>query len=145
MQLGAGVNIESEASWDTVEWVADAGHRRSGTGKTWVALRGCLALTVLPVFFLFVRHQQTATWQSVGRALWGRSRRQRGIWYTGGQYPALSLSPRLQRNSPSPLPNVTLALPPHQTPPRPPPTPAMKMSSLSIQHQQPVPSSQGGY
>jgi len=63
----------------------------------------------------------------------------------GGQYPALSLYPRLQRNSPSPLPSATLALPPHQTPPRPPPTPAMKMSSPSIQHQQSVPSSQGGY
>ncbi|KAL4080474.1 enhancer of polycomb-like-domain-containing protein [Scleroderma citrinum] len=63
----------------------------------------------------------------------------------GGQYPALSLSPRLQHGSPSPLPNPTAALPSHQSPPRPPPTPTMKMSSPSIQHQQPVSSSQGGY
>ena len=60
----------------------------------------------------------------------------------GGQYPALSLSPRLQHTSPSPAAAV---LPSHQTPPRPPPTPTMKMSSPSIQHQQPLSSSQGGY
>ena len=51
----------------------------------------------------------------------------------GDQYPALSLSARLQHNSPSPLSNATPALPPHQTPPRLLPTPAMKMSpSFSI-------------
>jgi len=84
--------------------------------------------------------------RAVGRpGIMGAVQTTTGHLVHGGQYPTLSLSPRLQHNSPSPLPNATLALPPHQTPPRPPPTPAIKMSSPSIQHQQPVPSSQGGY
>ncbi|KAI6012212.1 enhancer of polycomb-like-domain-containing protein [Pisolithus marmoratus] len=58
----------------------------------------------------------------------------------GGQYPAHSLSPRLPPNSPSPS---TTALPLHQSPPRPPPTPTLKMASPSMQ--QSVPTSQGGY
>jgi len=138
MQLGAGINVNLKPGMGQ----RCSRHRRSGTGKTWVALQGCLALTILLVFFLLVRHQQMETGQSVGRALWGRSRRQWGIWCVEANIPTLSLSSRLQHNSPSPLPNATLALPPHQTPPHPPPTPVMKMSSLSIQHQQPVLSSQ---
>jgi len=119
-------------------------HQHSGMGKTWVVLWGCLALTILPVFFLFVHHQQTAM-QSVGRALWGAVQMTTGHLVHGGQYPALSLSPCLQCNSPSPLPSATLALPLHWMPPCPPPMPmpAMKMSAPSIQHQQPVPSSHG--
>ncbi|KAH7923575.1 hypothetical protein BV22DRAFT_1015104 [Leucogyrophana mollusca] len=61
-----------------------------------------------------------------------------------GQYSSHSLSPHLQ-HSPSPL-SSALALPAHQSPPRPPLTPTMKMTSPSLQHQQqPVGSSQGGY
>lgn len=62
----------------------------------------------------------------------------------GAQYAAHSLSPRLQHNSPPPLPTAA-SLSSHQSPSRPPTTPTLKMSSPSIQHQQPVPSSQGGY
>ena len=60
-----------------------------------------------------------------------------------GQYTSHSLSPRLQNAGSPPLPNPT-ALPPHQSPPRQPLTPTMKMASPSLQHQA-VPSSQGGY
>ncbi|KAI9463887.1 enhancer of polycomb-like-domain-containing protein [Boletus coccyginus] len=67
-----------------------------------------------------------------------------GHMIPGGQYVAHSLSPRLQNAGPSPHPNPT-SLPPHQSPPRQPLTPTMKMTSPSLQHQQAVPSSQGGY
>ena len=67
-----------------------------------------------------------------------------GHMMPGGQYAAHSLSPRLQNAGSSPLPNPT-SLPPHQSPPRQPLTPTMKMASPSLQHQQAVPSSQGGY
>ncbi|KAH0835627.1 enhancer of polycomb-like-domain-containing protein [Lanmaoa asiatica] len=62
----------------------------------------------------------------------------------GGQYASHSLSPHLQNAGSPPLPNST-SLPPHQSPPRQPLTPTMKMTSPSLQHQQAVPSSQGGY
>ncbi|KAH7886603.1 enhancer of polycomb-like-domain-containing protein [Phlebopus sp. FC_14] len=65
-----------------------------------------------------------------------------GHMMPGSQYAAHSLSPHMQQNSP--LISAT-SLPSHQSPPRPPPTPTMKMASPSIQHQQVVPSSQGGY
>lgn len=67
-----------------------------------------------------------------------------GHMMPGGQYAAHSVSPRLQNAGSSPLPNPT-SLPPHQSPPRQPLTPTMKMASPSLQHQQAVPSSQGGY
>ncbi|KIJ67208.1 hypothetical protein HYDPIDRAFT_25680 [Hydnomerulius pinastri MD-312] len=67
-----------------------------------------------------------------------------GHMMPGAQYAAHTLSPHMQHNSPSPLHNAA-SLPPHQSPPRPPPTPTMKMASPSMQHQQAVPSSQGGY
>lgn len=67
-----------------------------------------------------------------------------GHMMPGGQYAPHSLSPRLQNAGSSPLPNPT-SLPPHQSPPRQPLTPTMKMASPSLQHQQTVPSSQGGY
>ena len=66
-----------------------------------------------------------------------------GHMIPGGQYVAHSLSPRLQNAGPPPHPNPT-SLPPHQSP-RQPLTPTMKMTSPSLQHQQAVPSSQGGY
>jgi len=50
----------------------------------------------------------------------------------------------MQHNSSSPLPSA-IPLPSHQSPPRPPPTPTMKMASPSLQHQQIIQSSQGGY
>jgi len=55
-----------------------------------------------------------------------------------------AMSPHMQHNSPSPLPS-SVPLPSHQSPPRPPPTPTMKIASPSLQHQQIVQSSQGGY
>lgn len=55
-----------------------------------------------------------------------------------------AMSPHMQHNSSSPLPS-SIPLPSHQSPPRPPPTPTMKMASPSLQHQQVVQSSQGGY
>ena len=67
-----------------------------------------------------------------------------GHMMPGGQYTTHTLSPRLQNAGSSPLPNPT-SLPPHQSPPRQPLTPTMKMTSPSLQHQQVVPSSQGGY
>lgn len=67
-----------------------------------------------------------------------------GHMMPSGQYTGHSLSPRLQNAGSSPLPNPP-ALPPHQSPPRQPLTPTMKMASPSLQHQQAVPSSQGGY
>ena len=67
-----------------------------------------------------------------------------GHMMSGGQYATHSLSPRLQNAGSSPVPNPT-SLPPHQSPPRQPLTPTMKMASPSLQHQQAVPSSQGGY
>lgn len=67
-----------------------------------------------------------------------------GHMMPGGQYTTHSLSPRLQNAGLSPLPNPA-ALPPHQSPPRQSLTPTMKMASPSLQHQQAVPSSQGGY
>ncbi|KAH7908697.1 hypothetical protein BJ138DRAFT_326009 [Hygrophoropsis aurantiaca] len=68
-----------------------------------------------------------------------------GHMMNAGQYTTHSLSPHLQ-HSPSPLLSSALALPSHQSPPRPPMTPTMKMASPSLQHQQqPVGSSQGGY
>jgi enhancer of polycomb-like protein len=67
-----------------------------------------------------------------------------GYMMSGGQYGTHSLSPRLQNAGSSPVPNPT-SLPPHQSPPRQPLTPTMKMASPSLQHQQAVPSSQGGY
>lgn len=54
------------------------------------------------------------------------------------------MSPHMQHNTSSPLPS-SVPLPSHQSPPRPPPTPTMKMASPSLQHQQVVQSSQGGY
>lgn len=54
------------------------------------------------------------------------------------------MSPHMQHNSPSPLPS-SIPLPSHQSPPRPPPPQTMKMASPSLQHQQVVQSSQGGY
>lgn len=54
------------------------------------------------------------------------------------------MSPHMQHNTPSPLPS-SIPLPSHQSPPRPPPPPTMKMASPSLQHQQVVQSSQGGY
>jgi len=62
----------------------------------------------------------------------------------GGQYAGHPLSPRLQNPGSSPLPNP-VPLPSHQSSPRQPLTPTMKMASPSLQHQQAVPSSQGGY
>lgn len=55
-----------------------------------------------------------------------------------------AMSPHMQHNNPSPLPS-SIPLPSHQSPPRPPPPQAMKMASPSLQHQQVVQSSQGGY
>ncbi|KAG1758564.1 enhancer of polycomb-like-domain-containing protein [Suillus occidentalis] len=54
------------------------------------------------------------------------------------------MSPHMQHNSPSPLPS-SIPLPSHQSPPRPPPPQTMKMASPSLQHQQVVQTSQGGY
>ncbi|KAG2040570.1 enhancer of polycomb-like-domain-containing protein [Suillus americanus] len=54
------------------------------------------------------------------------------------------MSPHMQHNNPSPLPS-SIPLPSHQSPPRPPPPQTMKMASPSLQHQQVVQSSQGGY
>ncbi|KAG9312626.1 enhancer of polycomb-like-domain-containing protein [Chiua virens] len=67
-----------------------------------------------------------------------------GHMMPSGQYVAHNLSPRLQNVVSSPLPNLT-SLPSHQSPPRQPLTPTMKMTSPSLQHQQAAPSSQGGY
>ncbi|KAF9242838.1 enhancer of polycomb-like-domain-containing protein [Melanogaster broomeanus] len=67
-----------------------------------------------------------------------------GHMMSGVQYATHSLSPHMQHNSPSPLPNPA-SLPLRGSPPRPPATPTMKMASPSMQHQQAVPSSQGGY
>jgi enhancer of polycomb-like protein len=54
------------------------------------------------------------------------------------------MSPHMQHSNPSPLPS-SIPLPSHQSPPRPPPPQTMKMASPSLQHQQVVQSSQGGY
>lgn len=54
------------------------------------------------------------------------------------------MSPHMQHSNLSPLPS-SIPLPSHQSPPRPPPPQTMKMASPSLQHQQVVQSSQGGY
>ena len=64
-----------------------------------------------------------------------------GHMIPGGQY---SLSLHLQNARLSPHPNLT-SLPSHQSPPRQPLVLTMKMILPLLQHQQAVPSSQGGY
>ena len=145
MQLGAGVNINLKPpgrQWNgsPMQQTPILGNGQDMGGAT-VSSSPHNSPGILPT-----RTPSANGNRAVGRpGIMGAVQTSTGYLVHGGQYPALSPSPRLQHNSPSPLPNATVALPPHQTPPRPPPTPAMKMSSPSIQHQQPVPSSQGGY
>jgi len=63
----------------------------------------------------------------------------------GGQLGSHAMSPHLQHSSPSPLPLALSQVQNQPSPPRLPQTPTMAMVSPSLQHQQPVRSSQSGY
>ena len=145
MQLGAGVNINLKPpgrQWNgsPLQQTPILGNRQDMGGAT-VSSSPHNSPGILPTRTPSANSNQAVSWPGI----MGAVQTSTGYLVHGGQHPALSLSLHLQHNSPSPLPNATVVLLPHQTLPHPPPMPVIKMSSPSIQHQQPVPSSQGGY
>ncbi|KIJ13620.1 hypothetical protein PAXINDRAFT_116937 [Paxillus involutus ATCC 200175] len=151
MQMGAGTNVNLKLApgrqWNGVvsplqQAASLGGQQQDGGG---VPMAGSPNLNHAAVNVLPARTPSANGARNVVRPVgMGGVPTAVGHMMPGGQYAAHSLSPHMQHNNLSPLPNPT-SLPPHQTPPRPPPTPTMKMASPSMQPQQAVPSSQGGY
>ncbi|KAF9221104.1 hypothetical protein BS17DRAFT_797325 [Gyrodon lividus] len=148
MQMGAGTNVNLKLApgrqWNGVasplQQTASLGNQQQDGAGVPMAGSPNLNVAALPA-----RTSSANGTRTVGRPMGvGGGPTSVGHMMPGVQYAAHSLSPHMQHNSPSPLPNPA-SLPPHQTPPRPPPTPTMKMASPSMQPQQAVPSSQGGY